>query len=264
MTHPHSDPGPSAPPAGGERSSAPGPAGPGVPVSIWPDLPAPAGGRSPATCPGPVTAAAAAKAIAAFSRPGELVAAPDGTLAVIEAAVTAGRRVLALIPDGGGCAVAGLPAGLDPAARPLARLRPGGPDLLLAPGNPDAGRAALAITGCHGPGCCSPMEPGGAHGPALLYAACQRVLAPGGVLAVITASRAPAGQLADLAGHAVAAARAAGLVYAQHIVLVHAAIDGDHLAPDPAATAPVSRAGGTCIHSDLLVFTKPGGAPQHA
>ena len=74
----------------------------------------------------------------------------------------------------------------------------------------------------------------------------------------------PHGQLADLAGHAVAAARAAGLVYAQHIVLVHAAIDGDHLAPDPAATAPVSRAGGTCIHSDLLVFTKPGGAPQHA
>ena len=164
----------------------------------------------------------------------------------------------------GGCAVAGLPAGLDPAAWPLARLRPGGPDLLLAPGDPDAGQAALAITGCHGPGCCSPREPGGADGPALLYAACQRVLAPGGVLAVITASRAPGGQLADLAGHAVAAARAAGLVYAQHIVLVHAAIDGDHLAPDPAATAPVSRAGGTSIHSDLLVFTKPGGAPQHA
>ena len=90
-----------------------------------------------------------------------------------------------------------------------------------------------------------------------MYAACQRVLAPGGVLAVITASRASGGQLADLAGHAVAAARAAGLVYAQHIVLVHAAIDGDHLTPDPAATAPASRAGGTQIHSDLLVFTKP-------
>ncbi|HCU95954.1 MAG TPA: hypothetical protein DHU96_25840, partial [Actinobacteria bacterium] len=218
--------------------------------------PAPAAGHSPAACSGPVTAAAAARAIAAFSRPGDLVAAPDGSLAVIEAAVAAGRCVLGLIPAGGR-AVAGLPAGVDPAARPLARLRPGGPGRLLAPGDPDAGQAALAITGCHGAGCCSP-EPGGGDGPALVYAACQRVLAPGGVLAVITASRASdGGQLADLAGHAVAAARAAGLVYAQHIVLVHAAIDGDHLTPDPAAAAAASRAGGTQIHSDLLVFTKP-------
>jgi hypothetical protein len=231
-----------------------------VPVSIWPDLPAPAAGRSPARCPGPVTAAAAGKAIAAFSRPGDLVAAPDGSPAVIEAAAAAGRRVLALIPDGGRRAAAGLPARPDPAVR----LRPGGPDRLLAPEDPDAGQAALAITGCHGPSCCSPPQPGGADGPGLVYAACQRVLAPGGILAVITASRAPDGQLADLAGHAVAAARAAGLVYAQHIVLVHAAIDGDRLAPDPAATAPVSRPDGTCIHSDLLLFTKPGGALQHA
>jgi hypothetical protein len=245
MTHPHSDPSPATPPAG-----------PGVPVSIWPDLPAPAAGHSPAACPGPVTPAAAARAIAVFSRPGTLVAAPDGSTAVIEAAAAAGRRVLGLTPAGGR-AVAGLPASVDPAARPLARLRRGGPGALLAPGDPDAGQAALAITGCHGPGCCTSQEPGGADGPALVYAACQRVLAPGGILAVITASRADDGQLTDLAGHAVAAARAAGLVYAQHIVLVHAAIDGDHLTPDPTATAPASHAGGTQIHSDLLVFTKP-------
>jgi hypothetical protein len=249
MTHPHSGPGPATPPIPGERGAVTGPAGPGVPVSIWPGLPAPAAIRNPALCPGPVTAAAAGQAIAAFSRPGDLVAAPDGSLAVIEAAAAASRRVLALIPIGGRA-----PAGLDPAIR----LRPGGPGLLLAPQDPDTGQAALAITGCHGPGCCL-AEPGGADGPALalVYAACQRVLAPGGVLAVITASRADGGQLTDLAGHAVGAARAAGLVYAQHIVLVHAAIDGDHLAPDLAAAAPVSRAGGICIHSDLLVFTKP-------
>jgi hypothetical protein len=262
MTHPHSDHGPATPPAGAGRGCAPGPAELGVPVSIWPGLPAPGADHSPELCPGPVTSAAAARAIAAFSRPGDLVAAPDGTIAVIEAAAAARRRVLGLIPAGGR-AVTGLPAGVDPAARPLARLRPGGPGVLLAPGDPDAGQATLAITGCHGPGCCSSPEPGGADDPALVYAACQRVLAPGGVLAVITASRAARGQLADLAGHAVAAARAAGLVYAQHIVLVHAAIDGDHLAPEPSATAPVSRAGGHQIHSDLLVFTKPGGALQH-
>lgn len=255
MTHPPFDPRPATPPAGARHGCSPGPADLGVPVSIWPGLPIPAAGHSPAACPGPVTAAAAARAISAFSRPGDLVAAPDGSLAVIEAAAAAGRRVLGLIPDGGRAA-AGLPAGVDPAARPLARLRPGGPGRLLAPGDPDAGQAALAITGCHGPGCCTPREPGGADGAALMYAACQRVLAPGGVLAVITASRADGGQLADLAGHAVAAARAAGLVYAQHIVLVHAAIDDDHLSPDPDAAA-ASRAGGTQIHSDLLVFTKP-------
>jgi len=131
------------------------------------------------------------------------------------------------------------------------------------PGGPDAGQAALAITGCHGPGCCSPSGPG-APGLALLYAACERVLAPGGVLAVITATAGPGGQHTGLAGHTVAAARAVGLIYAQHIVLVHAVIDGDQLTPQPAATAAASGAGGHRIHSDLLVFTKPGGAAQHA
>ncbi len=256
MTHPHSGPGPSAPPIAGECGCAPGPAEPGVPVSIWPGMPAPAAGRGPVLCPGPVTAAAAPRAIAAFSQPGDLVAAPDGSLAVIEAAATAGRRVLGRIP--GGRSVAGLRARLDPAAQPLAWLWPGAPGLLLAPGDPDTGQAALAITGCHGSGCCSPLAPGGVDGPGLVYAACQRVLAPGGILAVITARPCADGQFTDLAGNAVAAARAAGLVYAQHIVLVHAVIDGDHLAADPAATAPVIGAGGTCVHSDLLVFTKPG------
>jgi hypothetical protein len=251
MTHPYTGHDPATPPAGARRGCMPGPAELGVPVTIWLGLPAPASGYSPAACPGPVTAAAAARAITAFSRPGDLVAAPDGSPAVIEAAAAAGRRVLGVIPAGQH-AVAGLPAGVAPAAR----LRPGGPGRLLAPGDPDAGQAALAVTGCHGPGCCAP-EPSGGVGPALVYAACQRVLAGGGVLAVLTASRADGGQLADLAGHAVAAARAAGLVYAQHIVLVHAAIDGDRLVPGSAATAAASRAGGTQIHSDLLVFTKP-------
>ncbi len=45
---------------------------------------------------------------------------------------------------------------------------------------------------------------------ALMYAACHRVLAPAGVLAVIIASRANGGQLDDPAGHAVTAGRAGG------------------------------------------------------
>jgi hypothetical protein len=78
------------------------------------------------------------------------------------------------------------------------------------------------------------------------------------VLAVIAGPAAPGGTLIDTAGSVVAAARAAGLVYAQHIVLVRAAIDGDRLAP----AAPIAGAdapGGSQVHDDLLVFTKPGG-----
>ena len=63
--------------------------GPGVPLSIWPGLPAPRSGPH-GPCAGPVTAAAAAQVIGAFSRPGDLVAAPDGSAAVIEAAAAAG------------------------------------------------------------------------------------------------------------------------------------------------------------------------------
>jgi len=268
MSHPHNGRGPASPPIPGGDGTAPGgPAahgtGPGVPLSIWPGLPAPRSGPY-GPCAGPVTTGAAARVIAAFSRPGDLVAAPDGSAAVIEAAAAAGRPVLGLIPAPvrGGRAIAGLRARLDPAARPFARLRPGGPALLLAAGDPDAGQATLAITGCHGPGCCaSGPEPGGDDRPGVLYAACQRVLRPGGVLAVITASGAvaPDGQLADLPGQAVASARAAGLVYAQHIVLVHAVIRESQLAPDPAAGTASGLPGGRRIHSDLLIFTQPGG-----
>jgi hypothetical protein len=55
----------------------------------------------------------------------------------------------------------------------------------------------------------------------------------------------------------VASARAAGLVYAQHIVLVHAVIRESQLAPDPAAGAGLP--GGCHVHSDLLIFTQLGG-----
>ena len=269
MPYPHNGPRPEVLPVSDGHGIEPGgPAagrtGPGVPLSIWPDLPAPR--SSPyVPCPGPVTVQAAARVIAAFSRPGDLVAAPDGCTAVIEAAAAAGRPVLGLIPAPvrDGRAIAGLRARLDPAARPFARLRPGGPALLLTAGDPGIGQATLAITSCHGPGCCASgtPEPGGDDRPGVLYAACQRVLRPGGVLAVITASGATAsdGRLADLTGQAVAGARAAGLVYAQHIVLVHAAIRDGQLAPDPAVGGAPSLPGGCRVHSDLLIFTQPGG-----
>jgi hypothetical protein len=99
----------------------------------------------------------------------------------------------------------------------------------------------------------------------VLYAACERVLRPGGVLAVITASTPRPAGLRDDPGEVIAAARAAGLVYAQHIVALHAAITGGQLTPGPpGAPRPDETAGPPAvharIHSDLLVFTKIGTA----
>jgi hypothetical protein len=214
-------------PGSAETRPVPGagrPAGPGVPLSVWAGLPAPACAPPGQPHGGPVTTAAAAQVTASFSRPGDLVVNVDGSPAVTEAASAAGRVVLGLAP--------------------------GGAAQLLAPGDPGAGTAALVVAGCSGP------EP---DGGGLLYAACERVLRPGGVLAVVTPGPGGDSVTGDLAGHVVAAARAAGLAYAQHIVLVHAAIDGDRLDPD-GLTPPAGPAGDARVHSDLLVFAKPGGA----
>ena len=179
------------------------------------------------------------------------------TGALLTAAAAAGRRVLGLFSGPAAChaASARLDRDLDPAARPLAQARAGGPALLLEAGCPEAGQAALAITGRGGPG------------TRVLYAACERVLRPGGVLAVITASTPRPAGLRDDPGEVIAAARAAGLIYAQHIVALHAAITDGQLTPGPQdAARPDETAGppAVCarIHSDLLVFTKPGGTPR--
>ena len=133
------------------------------------------------------------------------------------------------------------------------------PAALPPPGDPAAGTGRAGRRRLLRPGSCG-GEPAEDPGPGC-FAACERVLRPGGVLAVITGPAAPGGTLADTAGSVVAAARAAGLVYAQHIVLVRAAIDGDRLAPAAPGTGSAAP-GGSPVHDDLLVFTKPGGEPR--
>ena len=75
--------------AAGSRTA--GGTGPGVPLSIWPGLPAreaPDG----VPCGGPVTVAAARRVIDTFSVPGNLVAVVGGCSPVVtEAAAAAGR-----------------------------------------------------------------------------------------------------------------------------------------------------------------------------
>jgi hypothetical protein len=202
----------------------------GLPLSVWPGVPGPgcpAPGPDLPPCPG----AGAVTVITAFSRPGDLVAVPGaGCAALAAAAAHTGRRVLGIADSPGG--------------------QPGGAS--CAPG-----QAALAVTVSSG----GVPADDAAAGETVLYAACQRVLRPGGILAVIAGRPAP-GQIPDLS-HAVACARAAGLVYTQHIVLLHAALHGGQLRPFPGQHATASCPGegpsGARIHADLLVLIKPGG-----
>jgi hypothetical protein len=192
--------------------------------------------------------------VTAFSRPGDLVVAPDpatsGLVAV--AAASAGRRAL-----GVAAARPGPAAGKDP---DCGWLQPGGPAALLRDGCRAAGQAALAvITACPAP-CCDPAYATSSTdaAPEILYAACQRVLMPGGVLVVITtAARAPA-----CPAGVIARARAAGLVYAQHIIALHAPVRDSRL--HPPAGPPGPRPDGVHLpaHSDFLIFTSTGG-PRH-
>ena len=245
MKHPFSragnrEPAGAAPGATPAPGRATGPSGPAVPLSVWPGLPESGGPWDGGT----FTTEGARRVIDTFSIAGDLVAAVGGcSPAVAEAAAAAGRRVLALVSDGGSEYPLPVPY---PVTRPLSRA--GGPAHAFAPGTPVTGQAALAVAGC-----CAGSGTNGQNGQdaGLLFAACERVLRPGGVLAVIAGPDDGSGTLTDTGGNLVAAARVAGLVYAQHIVLVRAEINGDRLAP----AAP----GATQVHDDLLVFTKPGG-----
>lgn len=252
----------SQPPAGtGSRT--------GVPVTIWPAIPPPApcpGATSAPPCPNQIGAEPAARIITAFTRPGDLVVIPEArTSALVMAAATAGRRVLGLTASlpGHRDLAARLARGLGPARRPLADLRPGGPGLLLHATCGETGQATLAVTtACATPGCQPPGDgDDGAAGadPALVYAACQRVLRPGGLLAVVTSAVKEPGQ----PGEIIACARAAGLIYTQHIVALHAAIHASRLVPAPGGHLTLRPARGEApahlpIHSDILLFTAPG------
>jgi hypothetical protein len=207
-----------------------------VPLSVW--------AASPVT--------EAALAVTGFSRPGDLIVVLDsGTGAVLAAAAAAaaGRRVLGLVPGPAACqaALLRLDQLRDPGGRPRVLVRSGGPATLLDPGCPQAGQAALAIAAV-------PRD-----GPGDLYAACERVLRPGGILAVLPAVPVPGAAAADSAA-VIAAARAAGLVYAQHVIALRVPLAAGELVPPPGIT-PAPGAACARVHADVLVLSKPGGNP---
>ncbi|HUO37243.1 MAG TPA: hypothetical protein VMU34_05075 [Mycobacterium sp.] len=87
-----------------------------------------------------------------------------------------------------------------------------------------------------------------------LAAACQLV-SNVGTLAVVL----PLGRGNDVAGGTVAVARAAGLVYLQHIVAVDVPVPGDAI-DVPARTRPIEPAAHARVHRDVLIFTQPHAA----
>jgi len=98
-----------------------------------------------------------------------------------------------------------------------------------------------------------------------VYAACAAALTPGGFLVVVTKNLRSGGALHDLAGDTVDFCQAAGLLYWQHVIALHAAIRGSELVARPSfwqlSTTRKALARGERIHlvchEDVLVFRKP-------
>jgi hypothetical protein len=82
------------------------------------------------------------------------------------------------------------------------------------------------------------------------------IIAPRGLLAVITHSDASGGRLVDPIGPLTYAAARAGLAVLDHVILLHTP-----LGSAPTRPAPTQPAGGGPVHlwayADLLLFTQP-------
>jgi modification methylase len=100
---------------------------------------------------------------------------------------------------------------------------------------------------------------------ALVYAGCQRLLRPGGLLVTVTKNLRRKGRLLDLAATTVQLAEQAGLRYLQHLLALHATVRHGELHARPSfwqlTQTRRARARGEpahlVVHEDVLVFTKP-------
>jgi hypothetical protein len=182
-----------------------------VPLTVWPAIPEPGpcpASQPPVPCPHRWQPTGAAALIGALSKPGDLIVVPSlGTGTFLTAAAATGRHAVGMTaaPGHHDSLSALLDRSLSPRQRQLARLEPGGPAALLTGSSPHAGQAALVIaTACPTPGCPAPApEPsadagGTGGGEEQLHAACQRALAPRGLLVVVTRAARHAGYPGDL------------------------------------------------------------------
>jgi modification methylase len=103
-----------------------------------------------------------------------------------------------------------------------------------------------------------------------IYAGCQQLLRPGGLMVTVTKNTRRRGRTFDLAGTTVALARAAGFTYLQHVIALHAALRDSSLAARPSFWQLTQhrhavRRGDPAhvvVHEDVCVFLKPVGQPE--
>lgn len=237
----------------------------GVPLSVW--LSEPLSGCCP-TCHEPTACAQrlpmelVRRVVEAFSRPGEVVFAPDaGNGHLLVAPARCGRKVLGLVRGSDHARHTQQQLGdenAEVASLAIVRNAPV-PGAVASSVQRIAGRAALAIAAPHTPATSTDLS--------ALTESCAQALRPDGVLVVAT--RQQPGQ--DRAGQLTVHAQAAGLVYLQHIVAVEATATDGHLTPpttgadqDPSHgphcrchPTPAGAGRHALVHNDLLVFTKP-------
>ncbi len=193
------------PPTPGEQPRA-------VPLTVWP--------TRTASPPGCVTPAAAARAIATFSKPDDLVVVVDGPTVFRDAAAYLHRRYLAMSRDWLGTDDFGTPGIAGAAGLVIDHSAIGDPQTLL---------------------------------PRFIQTA--GMLRPGGVLLTV---HTPTGGHTDSLTVSIATGRAAGLRYLQHIILLAAPISGGQLHPAEKGRTP--RGLLIPVHTDLAVFSAPGGS----
>ncbi|MGI5206257.1 DNA methyltransferase [Spirillospora sp. CA-108201] len=193
------------------------------------------------------------------------------------------RRAIALVPHFPLAQYIGnrLRAALDQRQLTRVQMRPVRPDQLAKGLADHLGRVSLVI------GAPPPYETGG-HRPrrvgeprcpacradlwmlsseqlGLFMAAAWRVLAPGGVLAMITTARHQAGRLIDPAPRIISHAQSLGFRYAQHVIALRVPIEGDALVVqagptdlaqlrDTSSSALPPTVG---VHAAVSLFSKP-------
>lgn len=232
-------------------------AGP-LPLALWPlgQPPATAGIPGEEKAPDPLWA----RVLESFSWPGDLVLDPRcSSPDFLVAAARRRRMVLGLAADEAAAARLGASCDAMLSASERRRVR------LLAP--VEAEEACRVITGTVDLVAVS-LEPGSGRAAAagsLPFAAWRSCLRAGGALVVASRAEVRRHALVDRAGEVVAAARAAGFTYLQHVVVLRAEIrDGDlvYEAPPPERAAlrrslARDKVRHVLVHEDLSVFVKP-------
>lgn len=234
-----------------------------VPLNVWPCAQVPLGQqwRESGYVPGSALHSAALfpelarRIVVTYSSPGDLVVDPvaGAGVAPIEAARLRRRGVALTLTDASAdMARANVRCALMPAQRERVRVVPGDAEAATEDLAEHVGRVSLIAT--------SPPR----RRPDLgrlrwdtprLIAECARLLAPGGILAVVSRIARVGDQLQDTAPDTVAAANVAGLMYLQHVVALTAGLGDGSLI----AAGRQLRRGDRCVvtHTDVLAFMKP-------